>query len=94
MNSDAEAADTAVRGSKDSYGVGWGEGGMVLLHRGCVRSADRTDDNSRSQHLLGCVEKRLLEEGADELLTKCKRLKMRAADGKMRLTDVADNRER
>lgn len=33
---------------------------------------------------------RLLEEGAGELLTNCKQLKMRAADGKMRFTDVAD----
>lgn len=33
---------------------------------------------------------RLLEEGAGELLTNCKQLKMRAADGKMRSTDVAD----
>lgn len=39
------------------------------------------------------LKKRLLEEGADELLTKCKRLKMRAADGKMRLTDVADTEQ-
>lgn len=36
------------------------------------------------------LKKRLTEEGAGELLTNCKRLKMRAADGKMRLTDVAD----
>ena len=32
---------------------------------------------------------RLLQEG-DELVTNCYQLKMRAADGKMRLTDVAD----
>lgn len=31
------------------------------------------------------LKNRLLEEGAGELLTKCKQLKMRAADGKMRL---------
>ena len=39
------------------------------------------------------LKKRLLEEGATELLTNCKRLKMRAADGKMRLTDVADTEQ-
>ena len=35
------------------------------------------------------LKKRLKEEG-NELLTTCKQLKMKAADGKMRLTDVAD----
>ena len=35
------------------------------------------------------LKKRLKEEG-NELLTICKQLKMKAADGKMRLTDVAD----
>ena len=36
------------------------------------------------------LKKRLKEEGADELLTNCKQLKMPAADGKNRATDVAD----
>lgn len=35
------------------------------------------------------LKKRLKEEGADQLLTNCKQLKMTAADGKMRKTDVA-----
>lgn len=35
------------------------------------------------------LKKRLREEGANQLLTNCKQLKMRAADGKMRLTDTA-----
>mgnify|MGYP001013916552 FL=1 len=35
------------------------------------------------------LKKRLKEEGS-ELLTICKQLKMKATDGKMRLTDVAD----
>lgn len=35
------------------------------------------------------VKKRLLNEG-NELLTICKQLKMKASDGKMRLTDAAD----
>ena len=35
------------------------------------------------------LKKRLKDEGANELLTNCKQLKMRAADGKMRMTDVA-----
>lgn len=36
------------------------------------------------------LKKRLLDEGSDETVTKCNGLKLRAADGKMRLTDVAD----
>ena len=36
------------------------------------------------------LKKRLKEEGADELLTNCKQLKLPAADGKKRDTDVAD----
>lgn len=38
------------------------------------------------------LKKRLIKEGA-ELLTNCKQLKMLAADGKMRLTDVADTEQ-
>ena len=36
------------------------------------------------------LKKRLNNEGAGQLLTNCKQLKMTAADGKKRLTDVAD----
>lgn len=36
------------------------------------------------------LKKRLKEEGADGLLTNCKQLKLPAADGKNRATDVAD----
>ena len=36
------------------------------------------------------LKKRLNDEGAGQLLTHCKQLKMTAADGKKRLTDVAD----
>lgn len=36
------------------------------------------------------LKKRLKEEGADELLTNCKQLKLPAADGKSYKTDVAD----
>ena len=39
------------------------------------------------------LKKRLIEEGADELLTNCKQLKLRAADGKRRATDVADTEQ-
>ena len=36
------------------------------------------------------LKKRLNDEGAGQLLTNCKQLRMTAADGKKRLTDVAD----
>lgn len=36
------------------------------------------------------LKKRLLDEGSDQTVTNCNALKMPAADGKMRLTDVAD----
>ena len=38
------------------------------------------------------IKKRLIEEG-NELLTNCKQLKMTAADGKQRLTDVANTEQ-
>ena len=34
------------------------------------------------------LKKRLISEGASELITNCKQLKLKATDGKMRLTDV------
>ncbi|MBQ6508247.1 MAG: hypothetical protein IJI07_02130 [Flexilinea sp.] len=39
------------------------------------------------------LKKRLKQEGADELLTNCKQLKLKAPDGKMRLTDVANTEQ-
>ncbi len=36
------------------------------------------------------LKKRLIDEGSNETVTKCNALKMKASDGKMRLTDVAD----
>jgi hypothetical protein len=36
------------------------------------------------------LKKRLLDEGSNESVTKCNGLKMKAKDGKMRMTDVAD----
>ncbi len=36
------------------------------------------------------LKKRLLDEGSGETVTKCNGLKMQAADGKMRITDMAD----
>lgn len=39
------------------------------------------------------LKKRLKEEGADELLTNCKQLKLKASDGKRRATDVANTEQ-
>lgn len=39
------------------------------------------------------LKKRLNNEGADQLLTNCKQLKMTASDGRKRLTDVADTEQ-
>lgn len=39
------------------------------------------------------MKNRLKQEGAEQLLTNCKQLKMKAADGKMRMTDVADTKQ-
>ena len=39
------------------------------------------------------LKKRLKEDGADELLTNCKQLKMKATDGKMRKTDAANTEQ-
>lgn len=39
------------------------------------------------------LKKRLLKEGAVELLTNCKQLKLPASDGKNRATDVADTEQ-
>jgi len=36
------------------------------------------------------LKKRLTDEGGNETVTKCNGLKMPAADGKMRVTDMAD----
>jgi len=35
------------------------------------------------------MKKRLIDEGADQLLTNCKQLKLKASDGKKYNTDVA-----
>ena len=51
-------------------------------------------ETSRSASTYWAVlKKRMIEEGADQLLTNCKQLKMKAADGKMRLTDVASTEQ-
>ena len=51
-------------------------------------------ENARSASTYWAVlKKRLIAEGANQLLTNCKQLKMLATDGKMRLTDVGDTEQ-
>ena len=47
-------------------------------------------NSSNPQVYWRVLKKRLIDEGANETVTKCNALKMLALDGKMRLTDVAD----
>lgn len=47
-------------------------------------------DSARGASTYWAVLKKRLKEEGSELLTICKQLKMKATDGKMRLTDVAD----
>ena len=47
-------------------------------------------DSSNPQVYWRVLKKRLLDEGGNETVTKCNELKMKAQDGKMRNTDVAD----
>jgi len=47
-------------------------------------------DSANSQVYWRVLKKRLLDEGSNETVTKCNALKMKAKDGKMRMTDVAD----
>jgi prophage antirepressor-like protein len=47
-------------------------------------------DSENPRHYWTVLKGRLLAEG-NETLTNCERLKMRAVDGKMRFTDVANS---
>lgn len=49
-------------------------------------------DSENPQTYWRVMKKRLLEEG-NETVTNCNALKMKAADGKMRMTDVADTEQ-
>ncbi|MBR3293680.1 MAG: Bro-N domain-containing protein [Oscillospiraceae bacterium] len=50
-------------------------------------------DARRASTYWAVLKKRLKNEGADQLFTNCKQLKMTAADGKKRMTDVADTEQ-
>lgn len=53
---------------------------------------EQTDSRHASTYW-AVTKNRLKKEGADQLLTNCKQLKMTASDGKKRLTDVADTEQ-
>ena len=46
-------------------------------------------DSRHASTYWAVLKKRLKDEGADQLLTNCKQLRLKAADGKRRMTDVA-----
>ena len=48
--------------------------------------------NLRNSHVINKKIPAGLKEEGNETVTNCHQLKMRAADGKMRLTDVAESR--
>lgn len=50
-------------------------------------------DKRHSSTYWAVLKKRLIEEGANQLLTNCKQLKMKALDGKRYLTDVANTEQ-
>ena len=54
--------------------------------------ADQPDARHASTYW-AVLKKRLNNEGAGQLLTNCKQLKMTASDGRKRLTDVADTEQ-
>ena len=62
---------------------------MVLLSRGCGGGAY---GKRKSTKLLESAKNRLKKEG-NQTVTNCNQLKLRAEDGKMRMTDVADQEQ-
>ena len=58
-----------------------------------VRVLTEQPDARHASTYWAVLKKRLKSEGADQLLTNCKQLKMTASDGKKRNTDVADTEQ-
>ena len=58
-----------------------------------VRALTDQPDARHASTYWAVLKKRLHEEGASELLTNCKQLKLKATDGKRRATDVADTEQ-
>jgi hypothetical protein len=62
---------------------------MALRHR---RRDRDSDGEQQPRNIPACDEKRLMD-GGNETVTNCHGLKMTAADGKQRMTDVADTEQ-
>jgi len=60
------------------------------LHFSVVDVVAALTDSANPAVYWRVLKKRLKDEGADETVTECNALKMPSADGKMRLTDMAD----
>lgn len=67
-------------------------GKMVFLHCRCVRCADGQPDTEHARNYWKVLKHRLVKEG-NQTVTNCNRLKLRASDGKLRMTDVADTEQ-
>ena len=73
--------------------MGCGSRGMVFSIVDVVGILTEQPDARHSSTYWAVLKKRLNEEGASELLTNCKQLKLKAADGKRRATDVANTEQ-
>lgn len=58
-----------------------------------VRALTNQPDARRASTYWAVLKKRLKQEGADQLLTNCKQLKMESSDGKFYKTDVANTEQ-
>jgi hypothetical protein len=74
---------------QSAYYLGRRAGKMVFLYCRCSSSAT---ESTNPQTYWRKLKQRLTEEG-NQTVTNCHAFKMKAADGKMRLTDVADQEQ-
>lgn len=76
--------DQAVRTAWDEQEEDWYFSVVDVI---CVLTEQ--PDTRHASTYWAVLKKRLIEEGANQLLTKCKQLKLKSADGKRYATDVA-----
>lgn len=80
--------DQQIRSAWDAENEEW-----LFSVTDVVRVLTEQPDARRASTYWAVLKKRMLAEGANQLLTTCKQLKLKAADGKRRLTDVATTRQ-
>lgn len=80
--------DQQIRSAWDAENEEW-----LFSVTDVVRVLTEKPDARRASTYWAVLKKRMLAEGANQLLTTCKQLKLKAADGKRRLTDVATTRQ-